>query len=139
MLKIRGRIISFPNFFNCLEGFIAYDVLHFAGVGGGNPLGHAEGNEIFGENLVALIHFFGNGRALVGEGNIAVVCDRNIPAATKKTDSPTHARLRKIHIFNDVDGANGVFLFAKKIYRFKIHFAGFLKVHLFLLSKTTVL
>jgi hypothetical protein len=109
-----------------LEGNVADNVFHFAGIFHGGVFVNADGAEELGDKGMSLKHFLCDLLAAFGEEKEAVLVGNDVAAAFQKTHGAAYAGLGIAHVFAYVDGAYGAAFLAEDVYGFKIHLAGFL-------------
>ena len=104
-------------------------MLDLAGVLGRRFGIDAERGEEIRKDGMALVDFFRNLMARVGQRDIAVLVDDDIAAVLEQTDRPADAWLGKAHILGYIKAADMAALEREDVNGLKIHLAGFQQAH----------
>ena len=72
----------------CGKGFVAYNMLHFAGVVCGSFFIYADVDKKIGKQRVPLINLVCNFKPQIGKSKLAVLIHQNIAAVFEQSDSP---------------------------------------------------
>ena len=111
------------------KGFVAYAVLNAAGVLCRRFGRHTDIGEKCGEHRVALVGFLGDSQPGIGEVKVPQFIHGEISSLFEKPHCAAYTGLGVAHFFTYINGANAFSALGKDVYGFKIHFAGFLKMH----------
>ncbi len=112
-------------FFDGLKGDVADVVLHLTGIFTCGYGINTDTCQKLGENGMALVNFFGNADADLGQVKITILVNGDISAVLQKTDGTTDTGFGKAHMLTNVDRADGGTVAGKNIYSFKVHLTRF--------------